>query len=108
MQNLQSTFSPQCNTGISIEWMKKENVQVRGYSCVSRGRMLKKYSYRQLHPDTKAFSRYFNGAEGGIGASRIDRCYKWGNVTIVEAGYLSIAFSDHMVHVVKLTLPGLD
>ena len=43
-----------------------------------------------------------------MGASRIDRSYHWGEVTIVEAGYHSIAFSDHMALIVKITLPGLE
>ena len=65
-------------------------------------------SFRSLHPGSQVFSRYYSGANGEIGASRIDRSYHWGNLSVVVAEYLSVAFSDHMSFVVRLSLPGLD
>ena len=63
-----------------------------------------KDSFRCLHPSVKAFSRYYerNGQEG---ATRIDRSYHWGEVSPVAAWYESVAFSDHLVHVVQLAIP---
>ena len=56
-----------------------------------------KDSYRALHPDSNVFSSYYTrGGAGEIGASRIDRCYHWGNIDVLEASYQSVAFSDHM------------
>ena len=40
-----------------------------------------------------------------MGASRIDRSYHWGNITMLEAGYVSVAFSDHCAYLLKMTLP---
>ena len=39
---------------------------------------------------------------------RIDRSYNWGRVAVTEAEYQSIAFSDHMAFIVKLSVPGLN
>ena len=64
-------------------------------------------SYRTLHPNGQAFSRYYT-SNGNSGASRIDRCYQWGNISSLSVDYLSVAFSDHLGLVVKVSLPGLD
>ena len=63
-------------------------------------------TFRYLHPATKSFSRYY-ARQGQEGATRIDRSYHWGEMTPVAAWYESIAFSDHMVYNVKLTLPSI-
>jgi hypothetical protein len=66
-------------------------------------------SFRVLHPDSKVYSRYYRrgGREEAedVGASRIDRNYHWGDLTVSEASYISVAFSDHFAHVVKLEIP---
>ena len=62
-------------------------------------------SYRALYPTTRSYSRYYDSDRFGEGASRIDRCYHWGGVTVLEASYHSLAFSDHMAHVVRYELP---
>ena len=61
-------------------------------------------SFRTLYPTSETFSRYYenNRAEG---ATRIDRNYHFGEMRIVEAKYLPIAFSDHFSLVVKIALP---
>ena len=41
----------------------------------------------------------------GHGASRIDRQYHWGDVSIKEAKYLPLAFSDHHGLVIHVVLP---
>ena len=61
-------------------------------------------SYRELHPSTKQFSRYY-GDSRSEGATRIDRCYHYGDITVKKAVYLPLAFSDHHAHVVTFELP---
>ena len=39
------------------------------------------------------------------GETRIDRQYVWGNVKVLEAKYVGVAFSDHQVLIVKIKLP---
>ena len=62
-------------------------------------------SYRSLNPNTETFSRYY-GNSRGEGATRIDRNYHFGCVTIKEVKYLPLAFSDHFGLIVKILLPG--
>ena len=63
-------------------------------------------SFRSLNPDTVCFSRYYSrGGSEEMGGSRIDRSYHWGNISVVESGYIGVAFSDHLAHVVKVLLP---
>ena len=63
-----------------------------------------KDSYRTLYPKVKAFSRYYADTRGQ-GATRIDRQYHFGNLTIKEAKYLPLSFSDHHSFVVTISLP---
>ena len=65
-------------------------------------------SYRAIHPHSKTFSRYYSGAGGYVGASRIDWSYHWGNVAIEEASYISVAFLDHFAFSIKISLPILS
>ena len=78
----------------------------------SLSRVLQTFShsdcFRILYPDRVSFSRFYTAAGGGVGASRIDRSYKWGSITIQEAEYITIAFSDHMAHVVQLSIPDIS
>jgi exonuclease III len=62
-------------------------------------------SFRSLHPTTDTYSRYYSSDRYGEGASRIDRAYHWGGVSVLQAGYHSISFSDHMAHVIEYQLP---
>ena len=57
-------------------------------------------SFRALHPTSEIFSRYYENVRGE-GASRKDHCYHFGDLSIVDAKYLPIAFSDHFSLVVK-------
>ena len=52
-------------------------------------------SYRQLYPNTVQYSRIYSNSQGE-GASRIDRCYHWGHLPVLEAEYHAISFSDHL------------
>ena len=53
-----------------------------------------KDSHRVLFPNSSDFSHYYTS--GSInGATRIDRQYVWGNVTVSKSEYFSLAFSDH-------------
>ena len=52
-------------------------------------------SFRSLHPRSKAYSRYYKHDRIGEGASRIDKCYHWGDIVVKESKYVSLAFSDH-------------
>ena len=58
-------------------------------------------AFRKLYPHAKQYSRYYTW-KGKEGATRIDRCYTWGNVKVKEAEYLPISFSDHFAHVVTI------
>ena len=62
-------------------------------------------SFRSLHPNSAVFSHYYGSDFHGEGATRIDREYNWGNMVIVEAKYVGLAFSDHLALVIKLKLP---
>ena len=63
-------------------------------------------SYRSLFPSRKTFSHYYT--MGHIqGATRIDRSYHWGEITVNDAKYEPIAFSDHMAYTVSLCIPSL-
>ena len=61
-------------------------------------------SFRVLHPTEKQFSRYY-GDSRSEGATRIDRSYHYGDITIKKAIYLPIAFSDHHAHLVTVEVP---
>ena len=52
--------------------------------------------YRQLYPHSKQFSRYYIW-KGKEGATRIDRCYTWGNVKVTQADYLAVSLS--LIHI---------
>ena len=60
--------------------------------------------YRTLHPSARQFSRYY-GNTRGEGATRLDRCYFFGDISINYAAYELLAFSDHHAHVVHILLP---
>ena len=62
-------------------------------------------SFRSLYPDIKSFSRYYSRGGEDVGASRIDRNYHWGDITVIDAEYDAVAFSDHMAHIVTVCLP---
>ena len=63
-----------------------------------------KDSYRHLHPSDKQYSRYFENTRGE-GATRIDRCYHYGDIAINYASYEPLAFSDHHAHIINITIP---
>jgi hypothetical protein len=56
-------------------------------------------SFRVLHQSDIQFSRYYTSVRGE-GASRIDRCYHYGDIKVISVSYLPLAFSDHHAHVV--------
>ena len=60
-------------------------------------------AFRKLYPNKKQYSRYYIW-KGASGATRIDRCYSWGNLDADEANYLTLSFSDHLAHVVQYQL----
>ena len=64
-----------------------------------------KDSFRVLHPKAQIFSRYYESAAYGEGATRIDRNYNYGDLKISEAKYVPVAFSDHMSHIILVELP---
>ena len=61
-------------------------------------------SFRSIHPKLREFSRYYSDVRGQ-GATRIDRQYHWGNVTIASAKHLPLAFSDHHSLIVSVIPP---
>ena len=64
-----------------------------------------KDSFRLLYPSDLVFSREYDSVAHGPGATRIDRCYVYGDVEVLEVQYVGAAFSDHMIQIVKLKLP---
>ena len=62
-------------------------------------------SYRVLFPCAVQYSRVYSNELQGEGASRIDRCYHWGELTVQEAEYHPISFSDHLSLRIVYTLP---
>ena len=62
-------------------------------------------SYRVLFPRKVQFSRVYSNTLQGEGASRIDRCYHWGDITVQEAEYHPISFSDHLSLRLVYTVP---
>ena len=65
-----------------------------------------KDSFRTLYPDTLAYSRHYENTRAA-GASRIDRSYHFGELKVIEAKYLPLAFSDHFGFLVKYELPDI-
>ena len=63
-------------------------------------------SFRHVFPNTQSFSRYYDNDRFGEGATRIDRIYHFGDMAVKEAQYVGVAFSDHMGHIVKFSIPG--
>ena len=61
--------------------------------------------YRFLHPRESSFSRYYSQDRGGFGATRIDRSYSFGELSVAEAMYVSIAFSDHLSYITTFQAP---
>ena len=61
-------------------------------------------SFRTMFPKDQSFSRYYSDARGN-GASRIDRQYHYGDITIIEAKYIPLAFSDHHGLLVRISVP---
>ena len=53
-------------------------------------------------------SHFYQGVRGQVGATRIDRSYHWGGITVLEASYVSVALSDHLSFLVKITVPEID
>ena len=62
-------------------------------------------SFRSLYPTAQTYSHYYHTSQLGAGATRIDRAYCWGDMKVVEAKYVPIAFSDHMAYIVTIAMP---
>ena len=69
------------------------------------GKLVKLYglkdAFRALYPHSRQYSRYYI-SKGVQGATRIDRCYTWGELGVEDAVYTPISFSDHLAHIVTL------
>ena len=65
-------------------------------------------SFRSLYPSTQTYSHYYHTLHQGHGATRIDRSYHWGRISVIDARYEPIAFSDHMAYIVSLSVPTLS
>ena len=53
-----------------------------------------------MYPNSQCFSHYYQG-----GATRIDRSYSFGELSVTEARYVSIAFSDHLSYITTFQTP---
>jgi exonuclease III len=62
--------------------------------------------FRLIHPKTTTYSHHYNRQMAGQGlaqgGSRLDRAYMWGDVRVLDAEYVPVAFSDHMLHLVRV------
>ena len=91
--------------------VSKEDATKNPESKMSPGlkRMIKTFSwqdsYRSIYPNSKVFSRYYGSERFGDGATRIDRDYHYGSIKVVDAKYISLAFSDHMGLIISVQLP---
>ena len=61
-------------------------------------------SFRSLFPKNQIFSRYYQDSKSQ-GATRIDTQYHYGDITVLDARYLPLAFSDHHGLVIKISVP---
>jgi exonuclease III len=66
-------------------------------------------TFRALYPTARTFSHFYSRKADNdksfatTGATRIDRLYIYGDVPVVDATYVPVAFSDHL-----LTIYGLN
>ena len=64
-------------------------------------------TYRILHPNETKYSHFYNSDRSGkahtLGASRLDRSYVWGGISVNRAEYTSASFSDHLLHTIDPT-----
>ena len=83
-----------------------KNPETKMSKCLQRLVKVKNWkdSFREIYPTTIKFSRFYENSRAE-GASRIDRCYHFGNLTVKQAKYVPVAFSDHLSHVVELLVP---
>ena len=61
--------------------------------------------HRAIYPQIKVYSHFYQTPSNGTGASRLDRAYGWGDITVEESMYCPAAFTDHMAYVISLKLP---
>lgn len=85
-----------------------KNPETKMSKCLQRLVKMKNWkdSYREIFPSTTKYSRFYENTRAE-GASRIDRCYHFGNLVVKQAKYVSLAFSDHLSHVVELLVPDM-
>ena len=64
-------------------------------------------TYRLLHPKSTTYSHSYNRQMTGTGLTQgaLDRSYTWGDIKTVSSEYIGAAFSDHMLHLVRLECP---
>ena len=65
-----------------------------------------KDTFRSLHPSKLEYSRFYTHRQIS-GASRIDRCYHFGELIPITAEYIPVAFSDHFAHIVTFEVPDM-
>ena len=60
--------------------------------------------FRLLYPNDLIYSREYDNAVHGTGATRIDHCYRYGEINVIEVNYVGVAFTDHNALVVKIKI----
>ena len=65
-----------------------------------------KDTFRSLHPSKLEYSRFYTHRQIS-GASRIDRCYHFGELIPITAEYIPVAFSDHFAHIITFEVPDM-
>ena len=61
-----------------------------------------KDDFKTLWPNDRSMSHYYTHPTYGPGATRIDRSYSYGGLSIVTALYISASFTDHCVLIISL------
>ena len=84
-----------------------KNASNKKSPCLKR--LLKTFSwldsFRSLYPNDHVFSRHYDTTLHGEGATRIDRMYHYGDLEIISAEYVGVAFSDHLSLVFTIKVP---
>ena len=123
-KNMRENYSAEIIPKLLIN-SKSEGIVGGDWNCITRDadatrnqaqkmssslkRVIKTFSWSDsflcLHPNSNIYSRYYGNTTHGDGATRIDRQYHWGNITVISATYIGVAFSDHHALVLELKIP---
>ena len=124
MRNMRENYSAEIIPKLLVN-CKSEGIIGGDWNCITRDadatknaaqkmsptlkRVIKTFqwsdSFLCIHPHSNIFSRYYGNDRHGDGATRIDRQYHWGKISVISACYVGVAFSDHQGFVLELKVP---